>query len=152
MIISDITVWVIMSKDRTLIAKGNVRDRHLVPVDDVHDTRRILTYSSKGRATGAFKSSVFWGMNLIIGQYDANDLSTHLEAVEVHMQMVSCDDMVWATSGWRRGVPESGIQVKLPMDYPHVAVYDPSTEQYMVTSDLGTYNISANLFNYWRRA
>lgn len=66
MIISNKKVWVIMSKDRKLIAKGNVRDRNLVPVDS-DSGERLLTYTTKGRAEGAFKTHGFWGMDQIEG-------------------------------------------------------------------------------------
>lgn len=53
--------WVIMDVDRKVIAKGVPRDRHLVPVDDVKDKKRILYYDSKGRAEAGFKVSGFYG-------------------------------------------------------------------------------------------
>lgn len=36
-------VWVIVSKDRKVIAKGVPRDRYLVAIDDEKDKKRILT-------------------------------------------------------------------------------------------------------------
>ena len=46
--------WVIMTKDRTMIAKGNPRNRWMVRVDDKKDRKRILTYKSKTMAEMAF--------------------------------------------------------------------------------------------------
>ena len=42
-------VWVVMDKKRTVIAKGNVRDRHLVRLGDKKCKKRYLTYSTKKR-------------------------------------------------------------------------------------------------------
>lgn len=115
MIISSKKVWVIMSKDRTLIAKGNVRDRYLVPVSDEHDIKRILTYSTKGRAVGAFKTSGFYRMDLIRGYHQHDELEQHLEAVEVDMQMVSADEGELPTN-WistKDRLPEIGVEVEI---------------------------------------
>ena len=59
MIISEKVVWVIMSKDKRLIAKGTPRNRKLVKIDDEKDNKRYLTYSSKAKAESAFKISGF---------------------------------------------------------------------------------------------
>lgn len=115
MIISSKKVWVIMSKDRTLIAKGNVRDQYLVPVSDEHDIKRILTYSTKGRAVAAFKTSGFYQMDLIRGYHNHDELEQHLEAVEVDMQMVSADEGELPT-GWistKDRLPEIGVDVEI---------------------------------------
>lgn len=90
------TCWIIMSKDRKLIAKGNPRDRHLIPVDS-NDQKRILTYSSEGRAKAALSgANGFYGENLIEGyksQWDWSDeeqdwsLSHWLEAVKVEISI-----------------------------------------------------------------
>lgn len=86
-VISDKRVWVIMSKDRTLIAKGTVRNRELVRVNDLNDKKRYLTYNTKGRAESAFRVSGFYGQDLIPGCTYNSDLSEFLEAVEVSFKM-----------------------------------------------------------------
>jgi hypothetical protein len=54
------TLWVIMSKERKLIAKGGPRDRYLVEVNDDTDNKRVLTYNTKIRAELAYKESFFF--------------------------------------------------------------------------------------------
>jgi hypothetical protein len=44
------TRWAIMDKDRTVIAKGTVRTRHLTPIDQKGDRKHILYYSAKSKA------------------------------------------------------------------------------------------------------
>lgn len=56
-----------MSKNRTLVAKGTPRNRELVRVDNLKDTKRYLTYSSKGKAESGFKISGFYGEGQILG-------------------------------------------------------------------------------------
>ena len=85
MIISDKTVWVIMSKDRQYIARGTPRNRYLVRTDDDKNIMRYLTYSTKGKAEAGFKVSGFYGQNILTGSYGIDDLSPWLEAVEVRM-------------------------------------------------------------------
>jgi len=65
MVISNQTVWVIMTKNRKYIAKGVPRNRYMVSVDDIDDTKRYLTYSSKGKAEAGFKISGFYFQHLI---------------------------------------------------------------------------------------
>lgn len=43
-------LWVLMTKDRKMIAKGVPRSRYLIPIDNVEDNKRVITYSSKGVA------------------------------------------------------------------------------------------------------
>ena len=71
-------VWIIVSKDRKLIAKGVPRDRHLVLIDDEDDSKRILTYASKKKAENAFKSSFFYQSHGLEKRYKEDEL----EAVE----------------------------------------------------------------------
>lgn len=78
-------VWVIMSKDRKLIAKGIPRDRKLIRVDNKEDKSRYLTYSSKNKAESGFKSCGFYNMNLIEGWERGKKLSDFLEAVECEL-------------------------------------------------------------------
>jgi hypothetical protein len=87
MIIKNENVWVIMSKDRKLIAKGVPRDRSLELVDDLKDKKRILTYASKGKAESAFKISGFYGQNKIEGFISGMKISDFLEAVECKLSL-----------------------------------------------------------------
>lgn len=75
-------VWVIMSKDRQVIAKGSPRNRHLSAVKNLKDRKRILTYHTKRLAESAFTTSFFY-------QYDLENSYTKedLEAVEVELVM-----------------------------------------------------------------
>lgn len=76
-------VWVIMSKDRKLIAKGSPRNRYLIPVEELfNDRKKFLTYSSKGVAEAAFKNHGFYG-----GYPYGTDLTEVLEAVECHLKL-----------------------------------------------------------------
>jgi hypothetical protein len=70
--------WVIMSKDRMLIAKGTPRDRSLVMADDPKDKKRLLTYTSKKKAESGFKNHWFWTYHLNVSVSPED-----LEAVKV---------------------------------------------------------------------
>lgn len=65
--------WVIMDRDRTVIAKGVPRNRYLIPVDDVKDKKRILYYGSKGRAISGYTSSGFYN------NFDRNNPPSHIK-------------------------------------------------------------------------
>jgi hypothetical protein len=54
------TRWIIMDKDRAVIAKGTVRNRHLIPVDKTDDKKRILYYTTRNKAKSAFKDYGFY--------------------------------------------------------------------------------------------
>jgi hypothetical protein len=56
----DLDVWVIMDKDRTVIAKGVPRDRWLINVNKKKDAKRIITYSNEKRAGMGFTRGGFW--------------------------------------------------------------------------------------------
>jgi len=156
MIISNDDVWVIMSKDRGLIAKGNVRDRHLVPAADVHNKKRILTYTTKGKAESAMTVSGFYGQELIDGYKSRDDLSKHLEPVLVKLQMVS-DDLGELPKKWiscKDELPEVGIEVEfytyinvhrgvLNSDKKFHREYTHNNETYSVDEDLRS-------VRYWR--
>lgn len=71
-------VWIIISKDRKIIAKGVPRNRYLCRVDDDKDNKRILFYTSEAKATTAFKNNWFYDGDLVT-------TSNHLEAVAVNM-------------------------------------------------------------------
>lgn len=86
MIIEESTVWLIMSKDRTVVAKGTPRNRELCKVEG-KDKKRYLTYSSKKRAEAGFRGSGFFGTGLLKGYTRMDDLSDHLEAVECKMTL-----------------------------------------------------------------
>ncbi len=80
--ISNKTVWLIMSKDRLVVAKGTPRNRELIRVDDIKDKKRFLTYNSKGMAESGFRNSFFSQFRLDLEKdYTVEDL----EAVEVEM-------------------------------------------------------------------
>jgi len=51
--------WIVMSKDRKIIAKGNPRERYLVAVDNKKDRKRILFYNSERTATSSFRDYGF---------------------------------------------------------------------------------------------
>jgi len=80
-------MWVIMSKDRTLIAKGTTY-RHLVSVSNKRDEKKILTYRSKATAENAFKKYDWFYDTELITNYDSSKpLSEYLEAVEVSFKV-----------------------------------------------------------------
>lgn len=88
-IIEKKTVWVIMSKDRTIIARGTPRNRCLVLVDDPKNTQRLITYSSKAKAIAGFRDSGFYNMGLLPGYRLGKPLSEYLEAVECELLLTS---------------------------------------------------------------
>ncbi len=59
MIIKLDKVYLIVSKDEKLIAKGVPRDRYICHVDE-GDNKRILTYTTKSKATSAYKDCGFF--------------------------------------------------------------------------------------------
>jgi len=62
--ITESKIWLIMSKDRKIVAKGTPRNRRLVLVAD-KDKKRFLTYTSRGMAEAGFKYNGFYGMGLL---------------------------------------------------------------------------------------
>jgi hypothetical protein len=80
MTLFDQKLWVIVTKDRKMIAKGVPRSRYLIPIDDESDKKRILTYTSKNKAIAGYKGLGFYGMK----GYTEGDL----EAIPVQMFMV----------------------------------------------------------------
>ena len=78
-------VWVIMTKCRKYIAKGTVRNRVLISVDN-HDKKRFLTYSSKKKAESAM-SCGFSTYKLKDFPYNVHNLKPkeYLDAVECQM-------------------------------------------------------------------
>lgn len=72
------TKWVIMDKERTVIAKGSPRNRHLVSVDNTKDKKRILYYSSYNMAKAGY-SVGFYAWDTPKKHWDKYDL----EPVEV---------------------------------------------------------------------
>ena len=81
-------VWVVMDKKRTVIAKGNVRDRHLVRLDNENCKKRYLTYSTKNKAETSFSGKFGYnGSDLVDGMSSSiwEDRSKFLEAVECEM-------------------------------------------------------------------
>lgn len=74
-----------MTKCRKFIAKGTPRNRELISIDDKKDKKRYLTYSSKGMAESAFKTSGFSTYRIEDFPYDDSynaDRTKYLEAVE----------------------------------------------------------------------
>lgn len=84
--------WVIMSKDRSVIAKGNPRDRNLIRVSDEKDKKRVLFYNSKKLAENAFINNGFYS------DYEKSDLNSsverykHLEAIKVKVLIQEIKD------------------------------------------------------------
>jgi len=73
------TKWVIMDKQRTVIAKGSPRNRHLVSLDDAKDKKRILFYNSQGMARNGYSTGFYtFGLPKDWDEYK-------LEPVEVEM-------------------------------------------------------------------
>jgi len=80
MILSQETVWLIMTKDRKMVAKGTPRSRTLVDVDNKTDKKRFLTYSTKGRAEAGFKTYWFFGgYGLTADDYEAVEIKMTME-------------------------------------------------------------------------
>ena len=78
-------VWLIMTKCRKFVAKGTPRNRELISIGDKKDKKRYLTYSSKGMAESAFKTSGFSTYRIEDFPYDDSynaDRTEYLEAVE----------------------------------------------------------------------
>ena len=87
-VIEDKKIWVVMDKKRTVIAKGNVRDRHLVRLDNEKCKKRYLTYSTKNKAEASFSGKFGYnGSDLVDGMSSSiwEDRSKFLEAVECEM-------------------------------------------------------------------
>lgn len=53
--------FVIMDKQRIVIAKGTPRNRHLVALSNEKDKKRILYYNSEALARNAFTNAGFYG-------------------------------------------------------------------------------------------
>lgn len=134
MLVNSSTVWIIMSKDRSLIAKGNVRDRQLIPTSDTNDIQRILTYTTKGRAEAAWKTSGFYNMELIDGYDSSKLLGEYLDAVEVNLQMVTVetDHTLVHTDTWQRmniKQPSQGELIEVPHNKENkIGIYFPLAE------------------------
>lgn len=91
-------LWVIMSKDRKVIAKGVPRSRYLELLDS-DDTKRILTYSTENKARLGFSNgNGFYGQHILSdyqehwnnyhkGLCEKPKLDDYLEAVKVEFMM-----------------------------------------------------------------
>ena len=79
--------WIIMSKDRKVIAKGIPRSRYLVPLDDGTINKRLLTYSSKKRAESGFKNSWFYRRGIAVN-YKEEDL----EAIKIKITIEELEE------------------------------------------------------------
>lgn len=157
MIISNKEVWVIMSKDRSLIAKGNVRDRRLIPASDVHDNKRLLTYMTKGKAASAMKVSGFYGQGLIDGYKIGDNLSDYLEPVLVNLQLVS-DDVGEVPTTWvscKDQLPEIGDKVEFFTYSKDTGTYGKGKRFYFERTHNNVttqYDIPTKSVKYWRPA
>ena len=76
-------VWIIVSKDRKLIAKGVPRNRSLISLEDKSNKERILTYQSKKKAELAFNNHGFYGMNQLGPVENYHQYKDFLEAINV---------------------------------------------------------------------
>jgi hypothetical protein len=75
------TKWVIMDKQRTVIAKGTPRNRHLISLDNKKDKKRVLYYNSKGMARNGYSTGFYsYGLPKEWDEYK-------LEPVEVELTM-----------------------------------------------------------------
>ena len=72
--------WIIVSKDRKVIAKGVPRSRELVLLGNTKDKQRILTYGSKKKAENGFLLNWFYAYS-DISEYTPEDM----EAIEVEI-------------------------------------------------------------------
>ena len=75
MIIEKTKVWLIMSKDRQFVDRG--------------DKKRYLSYSSKAKAESAFKVSGFYGQQHLNEYEYGKPLSDFLEAVECELTLTA---------------------------------------------------------------
>jgi len=78
--------YVIVSKDRKVIAKGVRRNRALVDVDDPENKQRILTYTSLKRAEKGFKCAWFYHnttkQTLDVGDLEAIPVMITIEEIK----------------------------------------------------------------------
>lgn len=51
--------WIVMDKDRTVIAKGSPGEKYLISINDKKDNKRILFYSTKNRAKNCNDGSFY---------------------------------------------------------------------------------------------
>lgn len=84
-------VYVIMSKDRKLIAKGVPRNRYLCLVDG-NDKKRILTYSSIGTAESRFKHDWFYTGKGVIEYAKAKygEINNYTKSLKDDLEAVAC--------------------------------------------------------------
>lgn len=78
-----IPVWVIMSKDKKSIVKGNPRSRSLVRLDDKGDKKRVMLYSLEKYADGAMFAYGIWGDKGIV---DGNDLCVVEASISINLK------------------------------------------------------------------
>lgn len=75
-------VWIIVTKDRSLILKGASHKR-LVRVGDNSDRNKIVTYTSKKVAENAMNNIWQWSCGLLGSQFTDDEKRERVEAVEV---------------------------------------------------------------------
>jgi len=79
--------WVLMNKDRNVIAKGVPRNRYICLLDE--SNKRILTYGSEGKArassTGFYKSdgAIDYIKDKSVDYYKVDETKIELEPVKV---------------------------------------------------------------------
>ena len=77
--------WIVMDKDRTVIAKGESRYKYLIPIDDKKDKKRTLFYSTRNRAANCIDGSFM--NNGYLGNY-----KYHVEPVKVKITIEEVSD------------------------------------------------------------
>jgi hypothetical protein len=85
-------VWVVMSKDRHYIAKGVPRDRWLIPVEKKNDKKRVLTYSSKGRAEASYRSDGYFQVPFEGYDRSKHNIADYIEPVKVKIKIEEIKD------------------------------------------------------------
>ena len=75
MIITKRNAWIIMSKDRKLVVRGDGNWRELFRIGTNED-RRLITFDTKSRAKSALNRTSFSGMDRI-KEYNDADKITH---------------------------------------------------------------------------
>lgn len=75
--------WVVMDKDRTVIAKGESRYKYLIPIDDEKDKKRTLFYSTRNRASQCGNGSFMNNGNYKKYIYDVEPVKVKITIEEV---------------------------------------------------------------------
>ena len=120
----------IMSKDRKLVATGNVRNRTITNVNDIRDGERLLTYKTKGRAVSAFTKHGFYGMKQLSTDNPLEAVPSHLSLKEREWQILgsplekyACRDFILETSEHWYNYPLARLK-ELPNDQKIIVRFD----------------------------